>query len=64
MTMEAFNELCTKLDSYIAPEQFSPRLPVPTEKRIAIALYKLASCAEYAVSQLHLLLLVAIFSSQ
>ncbi|KAK8761986.1 hypothetical protein V5799_031702 [Amblyomma americanum] len=32
---------------YMSPEECFVRTPIPVDKRVAIALYKLASCCEY-----------------
>ncbi|CAM4608237.1 unnamed protein product [Leuciscus chuanchicus] len=49
MTKTTFDLLCNCIGPSLSPDVASSRPPVPTEKRIAIALYKLATCAEYRV---------------
>ncbi len=44
-----FFELCSAIGPLVAPAASCPREPVSTNKRIAIAVYKLATCAEYRV---------------
>ena len=41
--------VCQRLGLLISPLPWPGRRPIPTKKRIAIALYKLATCAEYRV---------------
>ncbi|CAK6982383.1 protein ALP1-like%2C partial, partial [Scomber scombrus] len=49
MTLDTFIELCNVLEHLVAPDVSCPREAVPTRKRVAIALYKLATCSEYRV---------------
>ena len=49
MSRETFGELCSALEPHLRPNTPSRRPAVPTRKRVAIALYKLASCCEYRV---------------
>lgn len=49
MTRETFENLCEAVGPSLRPNPTSRRPAVPTNKRIAIALYKLASCCEYRV---------------
>ena len=49
MTKRTFLILCNKLQPYLPRCGRHVRKPIPVEKKIAIALYKLASCAEYRV---------------
>ncbi|KAL7407457.1 hypothetical protein ABVT39_008684 [Epinephelus coioides] len=49
MTRDTFNELCDQIEPLVAPDVSCPREAVPTRKRVAIALYKLATCSEYRV---------------
>ncbi|CAK6983252.1 uncharacterized protein LOC127529067, partial [Scomber scombrus] len=49
MTRDTFIELCDVLEPLVAPDVSCPREAVPTRKRVAIALYKLATCSEYRV---------------
>ncbi|KAL7405651.1 hypothetical protein ABVT39_004929 [Epinephelus coioides] len=49
MTRDTFDELCGAIESLVAPDVLSPWEPVPTRKRVAIALYKLATCTKYRV---------------
>ncbi|CAM4571026.1 unnamed protein product [Leuciscus chuanchicus] len=49
MTRPTFEMLCGFIGPDVAPTPGCHRPPVPTRKRIAIALYKLATCAEYRV---------------
>ncbi|KAL2096405.1 hypothetical protein ACEWY4_008553 [Coilia grayii] len=48
MTRQTFERLCNLLPS-LQPDPSSRRPPVPHQKRVAIAIYKLASCCEYRV---------------
>ena len=47
MTRDTFNELCDAIEPLVEPHMSCPREAVPTRKRVAIALYKLATCSEY-----------------
>ncbi|XP_029154904.1 putative nuclease HARBI1 [Nylanderia fulva] len=51
MTKFSFSELCNKLRNELEPkpQYLKPREPLSVEKQIAVALYKLASTAEYRV---------------
>uniref|UniRef100_A0A3B3C1P4 Uncharacterized protein n=1 Tax=Oryzias melastigma TaxID=30732 RepID=A0A3B3C1P4_ORYME len=49
MTRSTFDELCDAVGPLVAPTVRCPRQPVAVKKRIAIAIYKLATCAEYRV---------------
>ena len=49
LSRESFYELCDIIGPFVGPQDLCRRPPVPTEKRIAIALYKLGSCAEYRI---------------
>uniref|UniRef100_A0A671VQ44 DDE Tnp4 domain-containing protein n=1 Tax=Sparus aurata TaxID=8175 RepID=A0A671VQ44_SPAAU len=49
MTRRSFNKLCGMMEGVLKPEDVTVRAPVPLEMRVAIVLYKLASCAEYRV---------------
>ncbi|XP_051787442.1 uncharacterized protein LOC127529067 [Erpetoichthys calabaricus] len=49
MTRPTFEMLCGFISPDVAPITGCHRPPVPTQKRIPIALYKLATCAEYRV---------------
>lgn len=49
MSRANFCELVAALAPFMSPECNYVREPVPVDKRIAIALYKLASCCEYRV---------------
>ncbi|XP_029171712.1 protein ALP1-like [Nylanderia fulva] len=51
MTKLSFSELCNKLRNELEPkpQYLKPREPLSVEKQIAVALYKLASTAEYRV---------------
>lgn len=42
-------KLCDLVRVEMSPQEFTVRAPVPLEMRVAIALYKLGSCAEYRV---------------
>lgn len=48
MTRQTFERLCNMLPS-LQPDPSSRRPPVPHQKRVAIAIYKLANCCEYRV---------------
>ncbi|KAK7148191.1 hypothetical protein R3I93_012495 [Phoxinus phoxinus] len=49
MKRSTFLELCNAIGPLVSPAASCPREPVSTNKRIAIAVYKLATCAEYRV---------------
>ena len=49
LTRSGFEELCQLIGPAVSPASVCCRKPVPTDERIAIALYKLATCAEYRV---------------
>lgn len=49
MSRATFSNLCDTIGPFVGPLRLSHRPPVPTDKRVAIAVYKLASCAEYRV---------------
>ncbi|XP_039968728.1 protein ALP1-like [Bactrocera tryoni] len=50
MSKKSFLLLCEKLDPFLRRDcEPCVTLPLPTDKQIAICLYKLASCAEYRV---------------
>uniref|UniRef100_A0A672NAF0 Uncharacterized protein n=1 Tax=Sinocyclocheilus grahami TaxID=75366 RepID=A0A672NAF0_SINGR len=49
MNASTFFQLCSAIGPLVAPAASCPREPVSTNKRIAIAVYKLATCAEYRV---------------
>uniref|UniRef100_A0A671UEH1 DDE Tnp4 domain-containing protein n=1 Tax=Sparus aurata TaxID=8175 RepID=A0A671UEH1_SPAAU len=49
MTRRSFYKLCGMTEGVLKPEDVTVRAPVPLEMRVAIVLYKLASCAEYRV---------------
>ncbi|CAM4735472.1 unnamed protein product [Leuciscus chuanchicus] len=49
MNRSTFLELCNAIGPFVSPAASCPREPVSTNKRIAIAVYKLATCAEYRV---------------
>lgn len=49
MSEATFEMLCNIIGPHVAPIQSPGRPPIATKKRIAIALYKLATCAEYRV---------------
>lgn len=44
-----FEYICERLRKYLAPAETQVREPTSIEKQVAVALYKLASCAEYRV---------------
>ena len=48
MTCKSFIKLCL-MEGVLKPEDATIRAPVPLEMRVAIVLYKLASCAEYSI---------------
>ncbi|XP_059916153.1 uncharacterized protein LOC132464015 [Gadus macrocephalus] len=47
MTRRSFNKLCGMMEGVLKPDVVTVRAPVPLEMRVAIVLYKLASCAQY-----------------
>ena len=49
MTRKSFNKLCGIMEGVMKPEKVTVRAPIPLEMRVAIVLYKLASCAQYRV---------------
>ncbi|KAM9344403.1 uncharacterized protein KZ484_016733 [Pholidichthys leucotaenia] len=49
MTRRSFDKLCGLMEGIMSPQDVTVRAPVPLQMRIAIVLYKLASCAEYRV---------------
>ncbi|XP_060854937.1 uncharacterized protein LOC132932573 [Metopolophium dirhodum] len=49
MSKETFQLMCFKLNDFLKPSENAVRQPLSVEKKVAIALYKLASCAEYRV---------------
>lgn len=49
MTKATFQSLCTLIEPHLPKQKLHLTIPVPTEKQIAICLYKLASAAEYRV---------------
>ncbi len=49
MSKTKFEQLCDRTGLSVAPLPWLGRRPIPTNKRISIALYKLATCAEYRV---------------
>ena len=49
MSKPTFETLCNSIDPFVGPKPSPGRRPIPTEIRIAIELYKLATCAEYGV---------------
>ncbi|KAG2470845.1 EMAL2 protein, partial [Polypterus senegalus] len=51
MTRPTFEMLCGFISPDVAPITGCHRPPVPTQKRIAIALYKMATCAVYRVKK-------------
>lgn len=44
-----FKFLCQRLDKHLKPKDNTVRKPLSVEKKVAITLYKFASCAEYRV---------------
>lgn len=44
-----FEYICNRLRKYLAPAETQVREPTSVEKQVAVALYKLASCAEYRI---------------
>jgi len=53
MTRRSFNKLCGIMEGVMKPEVVTVRAPILLEMRVAIVLYKLASCAEYRVVAKH-----------
>lgn len=49
MTRASFVTLVSMMAPFISPKPNCVRPPVPLDKRVAIALYKMGSCAEYRV---------------
>ncbi|RXM35483.1 hypothetical protein EOD39_4071 [Acipenser ruthenus] len=49
MSKSMFERLGKIICPVVSPKMPSRRPAIPTRKRIAIALYKLASCAEYRI---------------
>ena len=49
MTRRSFHKLCGIMEEIMKPAEVIVRAPIPLEMRVAIVLYKLASCAEYRV---------------
>uniref|UniRef100_A0A1A8JL12 DDE Tnp4 domain-containing protein n=2 Tax=Nothobranchius TaxID=28779 RepID=A0A1A8JL12_NOTKU len=49
MTRSSFHKLCGFMEGVLSPQDETVRAPIPLEMRVAIVLYKLASCAEYRV---------------
>ena len=49
VTKSTFDFICNRLDPYLKPNKNLIRPSTGTQKKVAIALYKLASCAEYRV---------------
>ncbi len=49
MSRVSFMELCERVRLPMSPQDFSVHVPIPLEMRVAIALYKLDSFAEYSV---------------
>ena len=49
MSRRSFNKLCGMMEGVLKPEVVTVRAPVPLDMRVAIVLYKLASCAPYRV---------------
>uniref|UniRef100_T1J855 Uncharacterized protein n=1 Tax=Strigamia maritima TaxID=126957 RepID=T1J855_STRMM len=47
MTEKSFDKLCEILKSDIKPHTLTVREPIPLRKRIAIALFKIGTCADY-----------------
>lgn len=46
---ETFEYLCSEIGHELQPDPFCVREPLQVDTKVAIALYKLASCAEYRV---------------
>lgn len=49
MSRASFNELVLLLEPFMSPKTYCVRQPLPVQKRVAIALFKMASCSEYRV---------------
>ncbi|RVE65117.1 hypothetical protein OJAV_G00132490 [Oryzias javanicus] len=49
MTRGSFDKLCALMEEVLRPQDVTVRAPIPLQMRVAIVLYKLASCAEYKV---------------
>ncbi|XP_061586881.1 uncharacterized protein LOC133451756 [Cololabis saira] len=49
MSRRTFDKLCGLMSCVLKPEDVTVRAPVPLQMRVAIVLYKLASCSEYRV---------------
>jgi Stage III sporulation protein D len=49
MRKPTFQLLCDRLRPSLEPSEFSIQLPLSVEKKVAITLYKMASCSEYRV---------------
>lgn len=49
MSRQNFCHLVAAVAQYMSPSDNCVRAPVPLDKRVAIALYKLASCGEYRI---------------
>lgn len=47
MTRRAFVKLCGIMNTVMKPQENTVRRPIPVEMRVAIVIYKLASCCEY-----------------
>lgn len=47
MSRGSFEKLCGLMEQVLSPQDVTVRAPIPLHMRAAIALYKLASCAEY-----------------
>ncbi|XP_054589578.2 uncharacterized protein [Nothobranchius furzeri] len=47
MSRQSFAKLCGMMERVMEPSAVTIRTPVPTGMRVAMVLYKLASCAEY-----------------
>ncbi|PSN31040.1 hypothetical protein C0J52_25386 [Blattella germanica] len=49
MSSSTFELICQRLKPHLMPSKNAIRKTIPVRKQVAIALYKLASCAEYWV---------------
>ncbi|XP_064482741.1 uncharacterized protein LOC135395483 [Ornithodoros turicata] len=49
MTRENFCQLVAAVMPFMSPESNYVRPPIPVDKRVAIAVYKIASCAEHRI---------------